>query len=56
VFGIPLSKEASQKMVDREAEATVPHDNTIGQVARTAPVNYIDETAWLVHLDGQPGK
>jgi transposase len=51
VFGIPVSKGAIQKMVDRVSAAIVPHDDTIGQVARTAPVNYIDETSWLVHGD-----
>lgn len=51
VFGIPLSKGAIQKMVDRVAEAILPHHDTIGRVARTAAVNYIDETSWLVHGD-----
>jgi transposase len=51
VLGIPLSKGAIQKMVDWVSAAIVPHYNTIGQVARTAPVNYIDETSWLVHGD-----
>jgi transposase len=49
VFGIPLSKGAIQKTVDRVSEALVPHYDTIGQAARTAPVNDIDETSWLVH-------
>jgi transposase len=51
VFGIPLSTGAIQKLVDRVSEAIVPHYDTIGQVARTAPVNYIDETSWLMHGD-----
>jgi transposase len=38
-------------MVDRVSEALLPHYDMIGQVARTAPVNYIDETSWLVHGD-----
>ena len=38
-------------MVDRVSEAPAPHYDTIGQVARTAPVNSIDETSWLVHGD-----
>src|SRR5262249_239665 len=41
VCGIPLSKGAIQKMVDRVSEAIVPYYNAIGQVARTpwsAPV------------------
>jgi transposase len=51
VFGIPLSKGAIQKLVDRVSAAIVPHYDTIGQIARQAPVNYIDETSWLVHGD-----
>jgi transposase len=51
VFGIPLSKGAIQKMVDRVSEAIIPYYNAIGQVARTAPVSYIDETSWLLHGD-----
>jgi transposase len=53
VFGIPLSKGAIQKMVDRVAEAIGPHYTAIGEVARTSPVNYIDETSWLLHGDRQ---
>ena len=49
VFGIPLSKGAIQKMVDRVSEAIVPSYDAIGTVARTASVNYIDETSWLMH-------
>jgi transposase len=42
VFGIPLSKGTIQKLVDRVSAAIVPHYDTIGQMARQAPVNYID--------------
>jgi transposase len=49
VFGIPLSKGVIQKMVDRVSEAIVPSYDAIGTVARTASVNYIDETSWLMH-------
>jgi transposase len=38
-------------MVDRVSAAIVPHDDMIGRVARTAPVNYLDETSWLVPGD-----
>jgi transposase len=51
VFGIPLSKGAIQKMVDRVSAAIGPYYTAIGEVARTAPVNYIDETSWLLHGD-----
>src|SRR5262245_6379002 len=51
VFGIPLSKGAIQKMVDRVSEAIMPHYTAIGEVARTSLVNYIDETSWLTSGD-----
>jgi len=53
VFSIPFSKGAIQKMVDRVSEAIVPHYDLIGQVARSAPVNHIDETSWFTHGDRQ---
>jgi hypothetical protein len=48
VFGIPLSKGAMQKLVDRVSAEIVPHYDMIGQVARRVAVNYIDETSWLL--------
>jgi transposase len=51
VFSIALSKGAIQKMVERVSEAIVPHYTASGGVARTAPVNYIDETSWLTGGD-----
>src|SRR5262244_2130159 len=45
VFGIPLSKGAIQKLVDRVSEAIVPHYTAISEVARVSLVNYIDETS-----------
>ena len=40
-------------MVDRVSAAILPHHTAIGAVARMAPVNYIDETSWLLHGDRQ---
>jgi len=51
VFGIPLSKGAIQKLVDRVSTAIMPHYAAIGEVARASRVNDIDETSWLVHGD-----
>jgi transposase len=51
VFGIPLSKGAIQKMVDRVSEALLPHYTAIGEVVRAALVNDIDETSWLTSGD-----
>lgn len=53
LFGIPLSTGAIQKLVDRVSEAILPHYTAIGDVARMFPVNYIDETSWLLHGDRQ---
>jgi transposase len=50
-FGIPLSKGAIQKMVDRVSAAILPHYTAIGDVVRTSLVNYIDETSWLTSGD-----
>lgn len=47
VLGIPISKGALQKVIDRVSEAIRPHYEAIGQVARRADVNYIDETSWV---------
>jgi transposase len=40
-----------QQLGDRVSAAIVPHDKTSGQVARQAPIKYIDETSWLMHGD-----
>jgi transposase len=40
-------------MVDRVSEAILPHYTAIGEVTRTVPVNYSDETSWLLHGDRQ---
>src|SRR5262249_21957155 len=49
VCSLPLSKGAIQKMVERVSEAIVPHYDPMGQVARGATVNHIDETSWFTH-------
>jgi transposase len=51
VWDLPESTGAIQKLVDRVSETILPHDTAIGEVARTAPVNSIDETSWLLHGD-----
>ena len=53
VCSIALSPGAIQKMVERVSAAIVPHYTAIGEVARTSLVNYLDETAWLLHGDRQ---
>lgn len=47
VLGIPISKGAIQKVIDRLSEAIQPHYESIGRIARQAKVNYIDETSWF---------
>jgi transposase len=49
VLGIPISRGAIQRTVDRVSDAITPHYEAIGEKARGAPVNHIDETAWYQH-------
>ena len=49
VLGVPMSRGAIQRVVDRVSEALTPHYETIAEQARNAPVNDIDETAWSQH-------
>ena len=47
VLHIPISLGAIQKVIDRVSVAIVPHYEAIAEVARNAPVGYIDETPWF---------
>jgi transposase len=49
VLGIPISRGAIQKVIDRVSEAIKPHYEAIGHVARQVKVNYIDETSWFIN-------
>jgi transposase len=49
VLGVPISRGAIQRVVDRVSEAITPHDEAIAEKARGVPVNYLDETAWYQH-------
>jgi transposase len=49
VLGVRISRGAIQRCMDRVSEAIQPLYETIAQKARSAPVNYIDETAWYQH-------
>ena len=49
VLGVPISRGAIQRTVDRVSEAIQPHYEAIAEQARGAQVNYIDETAWYQH-------
>jgi transposase len=49
VLGVPISRGAIQRVVDRVSEAITPHYEAIAEKARGVPVNYIDETAWYQH-------
>lgn len=46
VFEIPASLGGIQKTIDRASDATKPHHEAIAAIARSAPVNHIDETSW----------
>jgi transposase len=49
VLGVRISRGAIQRCMDRVSEAIQPLYEAIAQKARSAPVNYIDETAWYQH-------
>ena len=49
VLGVPISRGAIQRAVDRVSEAIKPYYEAIAEKARGVPVNYIDETAWYQH-------
>jgi transposase len=50
VLGIPISRGAIQKVIDRVSEATAAYYEAIGRVARgDVTVNYIDETSWYMN-------
>ena len=46
VLGFPISTGAIQNVIDRVSAALNPAYDHIGQMARTQPVNHIDETSW----------
>jgi len=46
VLDFPISTGAVQNVIDRASEAFKPAYDHIGQMARTQPVNHIDETSW----------
>ena len=47
VLAIPISTGAIQKVIDRSSLAIEPAYQRIGQIARSAECNYIDETSWF---------
>jgi transposase len=49
VLHIPMSLGAVHKIIDRVAQAIVPHYDAIATLARQALVGYIDETPWYCH-------
>ena len=46
VLNFPIPAGAIQNVIDRASDALKPAYDRIGQVARTQPVNHIDETSW----------
>jgi transposase len=49
VLGVPISRGAIQRVVDRVSEAITPQYEAIAGKARSTTVNDIDETAWYQH-------
>lgn len=47
VLAIPIATGTIQKIVDRASKAILPAYETIGDIARSQPCNYIDETSWF---------
>jgi transposase len=47
VLGFPIGLGAIQKVLDRVTLAIQPYYEAMAQVARQAPVGYIDETPWF---------
>lgn len=43
---IPLSLGGLDRLIDRCSRALKRHREKIGEVAREAPINYVDETSW----------
>ena len=46
VFEVPVSLGGIQKSLDRSSDAVAPHHQAIGDLARAAAANHIDETSW----------
>lgn len=49
VLGIAISNGGIQRCIDRVSEAILPHYVAIAERARSAAVNFIDETSWYQH-------
>jgi transposase len=47
ILSFHISTGAIQKVIDRSSKALLPAYNRIGDEAKQAVVNYIDETSWL---------
>jgi len=46
VLNFSISRGAIQKVIDRASAALEPHYEAIGDLARTATINHVDETSW----------
>lgn len=49
VLEIPIDLGTVQKLIDRSSQAIEPLYDAIGGIARTAPVNHVDETSQFLH-------
>lgn len=47
VLNFPISIGGIQNVIDRASEALAPVYDKIGKLARTSPINYVDETSWF---------
>ncbi|WP_290895650.1 IS66 family transposase [Hoeflea sp.] len=46
VLGIAISQGGIQKVIDRVSQAIEPHYEAIKEIARSSPINHLDETPW----------
>ena len=49
MLGVPISRGAIQRCCGSRLGRHKPHYEAIAEQARSAKVNYIDETAWYQH-------
>ena len=52
--GLQISHGGLNRILDRVSSALKPHYEKIGEIARTVPINHVDETSW--RMFGPAGK
>lgn len=52
--GLQISHDGLNRILGRVSSALKPHYEKIGEIARTVPINHVDETSW--RMFGPAGK